>query len=95
MINYKIFTHMQCQNIFFVVALFILVQFILVQRATTALACDLSYVHSGTDHSEQAPNTFRIGVTEQFTSFGKLQESSRFVENSSDQYIKSSTGIWK
>ncbi len=69
------------------IALFLPLSLILVRPAE---ACDLCAIYSVTDKSRATPGTFRLGVAEQFSSFGTIQQSGAYVENSGSQHMESS-----
>ena len=55
-----------------------------------AKACDLCAIYTAVDSSQPAPNSFRFGLAEQFTSYGKVQNNGRYVENIGNQHMESS-----
>lgn len=55
----------------------------------TASACDLCAIYRGTEAKESRPG-FHVGVFEQFTHFGTLQEDGEEVANDAGQYMDSS-----
>lgn len=57
---------------------------------SAALSCDLCSIYNAVESAKAVPNTFRIGVAEQFTSFGKVQDGGRYLENEGHQHLESS-----
>ncbi len=55
-----------------------------------AEACDLCSVYSATSASGQGGTGFNVGVAEQFTHYGTLQDSGNKVPNTVGQYMDSS-----
>lgn len=52
-------------------------------------ACDLCAIYRADEAKESTPG-FNVGLFEQFTHFGTLQESGREIPNTADQYLDSS-----
>jgi len=62
---------------------------VLLAGATPAQACDICAVYTATEMQETRIG-LRLGVAEQYTHFGRLQEGGQGVPNVVDQYIDSS-----
>src|ERR1041384_3381026 len=58
--------------------------------ATPAIACDLCSVYSAMQARGEVEKGFTVGVAEQFTHYGKLQEDGQKVPNDLHQYLDSS-----
>lgn len=55
-----------------------------------AFACDLCAIHNAIELRRGAPSTFHLGVAEQLTHFGDLQEEGRTVDNEAGERMTSS-----
>lgn len=55
-----------------------------------AKACDLCSIYSAVDSSQPVAESFRFGLAEQFTSYGKVQKDGHYVENVGNQHMESS-----
>ncbi len=58
--------------------------------SSTAWACDLCAIHGAIERKGSEPGTLTLGIAEQFTSYGKIQEGGRYVDNSEHQRMRSS-----
>src|SRR5438093_12062690 len=58
--------------------------------AAPSLACDLCSVYSAMQSRGEIEKGFTLGVAEQFTHYGTLQEDGHKVSNDLDQYLASS-----
>ena len=58
--------------------------------ASGAFACDLCSIYSSIELQKPAENTFRLGLTEQYTEFGKTQLDGKYFENTMHQRMESS-----
>lgn len=58
--------------------------------AASVSACDLCSIYSAVDSKQPLANTFSIGVAQQFSSFGKVQNEGHFIENEGNQHLESS-----
>lgn len=56
----------------------------------SVLACDLCSIFASTQASGKTGKGFYLGVAEQFTRFGTLQNNGQVVPNTVDQYLNSS-----
>ena len=61
-----------------------------VAGAQPVLGCDLCSVYAANEARGEIGKGFFIGVAEQFTHFGTLQEDGRKVPNDADQFLDSS-----
>ncbi len=55
-----------------------------------ALACDLCSIYNAVDAAQLSSNSLRVGLAEQFASFGKVQNDGHYVENEGHQHMESS-----
>ena len=58
--------------------------------ATPAMACDLCSIYSAMQARGEVNKGFTLGVAEQFTHYGALQEDGHQVPNSLNQHLDSS-----
>lgn len=56
----------------------------------SAQACDLCAIYTSLEAEQFTTGAVRIGVSEQFTSYGKIQKSGNYVENEKNQHMESS-----
>lgn len=57
---------------------------------STAQACDLCAVYNSVDAQKPMAGSFRLGIAEQFTEYGKLQEDGHKIDNAMHQRLASS-----
>lgn len=55
-----------------------------------ARACDVCALYTAVQVESPIPNAFRLSIAEQFTSLDRLQRDGHYVENSYNQFLKSS-----
>ncbi len=55
-----------------------------------SFACDLCAIHNSIESMKPQAGSFHLGVSEQFTRYGTLQQSGRFAPNTQKQFMESS-----
>lgn len=63
---------------------------VLVTWSSNTYACDLCSIYNSIQSKKPAENTWQFGVAEQFTSYSRIQQDGRKVENVAHQHLESS-----
>lgn len=58
--------------------------------AGSSSACDLCAIYNSVESQRLEENSFRLGVSEQFTYYGTVRDGGRYVENMHHQHLASS-----